>query len=162
MKPMLSAAIGFGTALTVLGYAANAQSPYDGFEPPLGFYMDYNCFDPDNSYSGFEATIYSSQGGLLLASDSGALVQGVTAEIMVPAIFDQGDIPYAWQYEFSSHHESGDTMEMIFTDVWDRNDFDELTLTRYPAAFNGAPRAPQITEYVCQSVGGGVDPFRDI
>ena len=158
---ILSASIALSSILTTFGHAANAQSPYEEFEPPLGFYVDYSCFDPNLSYSRFEATIYSSQGGLMLISDSDPLMNGSADDSQIPAIFDQAGYPYAWQYKFMAHHESGDTMEMIFTDVWDGNDFDELKFTRYPAEFNGAPRAPQVSEYMCQSISGGVNPFRE-
>ncbi|MEM9482625.1 MAG: hypothetical protein AAGA83_02940 [Cyanobacteria bacterium P01_F01_bin.116] len=159
MKSLLAISISISSVLTFFCPAAQAQ--YDSFNPPLGFYIDYDC----SSQDGLEElgiTLFTVQGGLFLASGESEFPEfwASSQELGPVADYNEFGEPWAWEYRFTdSSLNKSLSYDIVLLDQWGSDDSEYLKVTQYPPEVDGAPRAPVVLNYVCEVIGGGVNPF---
>ena len=94
-----------------------ARAQYDTFEPPFGFYLNYQC-DEDLS-----AKLWTSQGGLALTLEQSGQSLSTWALAGPVAVLEEDDKP-AWKYVFQ--HPETEYEHIVLYDYWESDNAETL------------------------------------
>ena len=135
--------IAFALSISTVGViTAPARAQYETFEPPFGFYLNYQCEDE------LAVKLWASQGGLALnLAQSG---QEMATWALADPVAAPGNNDYmAWKYVFQ-HPESED-VHIVLYDYWYSDDEEGIQIVE-------ATNDQVLDSVTCRVIGGGVNP----